>query len=300
MKVLVIGSGAREHALVWKISQSKKVDKIFAIPGNPGIAKIAQCVDIKTDDFYALGSFAKENDIGLTVVGPEVPLVNGLADYFESLGLKVFGANKAAAMLEGSKAFSKNFMQKHKVPTAKYGVFTNIENAGIFLDGFAQSDKIVIKASGLAAGKGVVICENSKNAKEIAGEFLSGKAFGVAGKEIVIEEFLNGEEVSVLIFTDGKNYSIMPASQDHKRVFDNDQGPNTGGMGAYCPAPIFSEELKKKTEEKIIKPVLDGLRKDGIIYKGVLYIGLMINNNEPSVLEFNCRFGDPETQALLP
>jgi len=300
MKVLVIGSGAREHALVWKISQSKKVDKIFCIPGNPGIAKIAQCVDIKTDNFYALGNFAKENDIGLTVVGPEVPLVNGLTDYFESLGLKVFGANKAAAMLEGSKAFSKNFMQKHKVPTAKYGVFTNIENAEVFLDGFAQSDKIVIKTSGLAAGKGVVICENSKNAKEIAGEFLSGKAFGVAGKEIVIEEFLNGEEVSVLIFTDGKNYSIMPASQDHKRVFDNDQGPNTGGMGAYCPAPIFTNELKKKTEKLIIKPVLDGLHKDGINYKGVLYIGLMINNSEPSVLEFNCRFGDPETQALLP
>ena len=227
-------------------------------------------------------------------------MVNGLVDYFEGLGLKVFGANSAAAMLEGSKAFSKNFMQKFGVPTAKYGVFSDIVTANNFINTFLPNEKIVVKASGLAAGKGVVICDNQEVATNVCKDFLSGSAFGDAGKEIVIEEFLTGEEVSVLIFTDGKNYSIMPASQDHKRVFDNDEGPNTGGMGAYCRAPVFTDELREKTERLIIKPVLDGLRECDIVYKGVLYIGLMINNNEPSVLEFNCRFGDPETQALLP
>jgi len=300
MKILVIGSGGREHALCWKIKQSPKVEKLFCAPGNAGIAQVAECISLKVDDFAALADFAKKHDIGLTVVGPEVPLSAGIVDYFRERGLEIFGPDKKSATLESSKAFAKDIMEKYNIPTASYRAFVELNPALAYLKTLPENLKLVVKADGLAAGKGVIICGNRKEAEKAASEMLAGKAFGAAGNKVVIEEFLEGEEVSIQIFLDGKNYSIMAAAQDHKRVNDNDEGPNTGGMGAYAPAPIFDSKLKEKTENKIIEPLIDGFNKEGIDYKGVLYIGLMVNKGEPYVLEFNCRFGDPETEAVLP
>ena len=300
MNVLVIGSGGREHALVWKIKQSPKVKNVYCIPGNAGISNDAQCFESKISDFSALAGFVKDKSIDITVVGPEVPLSEGIVDYFNAAGLKVFGPNKKAAQLEGSKIFSKNFMKKHGIPTAEYGAFNNLSEALKYLDKIDKNTPLVVKADGLAAGKGVIICKNTDEAKSSLREILEKKVFGLAGENVVIEEFLSGEETSIMVFMDGKNYHIMVSSQDHKRVFDSDLGPNTGGMGAYAPAPVFDKEIRQVVEETIIKPIIKGLEKDKIEYKGVLYIGLMICNKKPFVLEFNCRFGDPETQVVLP
>ena len=299
MKILVIGSGGREHALVWKISQSKHAEKIYCAPGNAGISEIAECVDIKAEDFKGLVNFAKANSIGLTVVGPEVPLSNGVVDEFEKQGLKIFGPSKEAAILEGSKAFAKEFMQKNGIPTAKFQTFSDQTGAMHFISTY-HSDKIVVKAHGLAAGKGVYVCQGKEDAIIAIEQIMGQRIFGQAGDKVVIEEFLEGEEASFMAFSDGKTVKAMVSSQDHKRIFDNDEGPNTGGMGAYSPAPIVNEKLQKEVMEKIMQPTVDAMKKQGKLYKGVLYAGLMISNGKPKVLEFNCRFGDPETQVVLP
>lgn len=300
MNVLVIGSGGREHALVWKLKQSSKIKNIYAIPGNPGISGIAQCFNHSTTDFSSLSSFVKEKNINYTIVGPEIPLALGIVDHFDKEGLKIFGPNKKAAMLESSKVFSKNFMKKHDIPTAKYGAFNKITDAVKYLDTLAQNTPLVVKADGLAAGKGVIMCSGTEEAKISLNDIMIGKIFGSAGENVVIEEFLDGEEASIMVFMDGRNYSVMASSQDHKRVFDNDQGPNTGGMGAYAPAPVIDKAMELIIEKDVIRPIMTGLNKDNIEYKGVLYIGLMIVKKKPFVLEFNCRFGDPETQVVLP
>jgi phosphoribosylamine--glycine ligase len=298
MKILVIGSGGREHALVWKLKQSPKVAEIFCAPGNGGIAGISTCVAIKADDVPALLKFAKENKIGLTVVGPEVPLVLGVVDAFEKAGLKIFGPSKAAAVLEGSKVFAKDFMVRHHIPTAKYLSFDTFEAAVAGLDEFTLP--VVVKADGLAAGKGVIICSTKAEAKVALSEIMAKKVFKDAGVRVVIEEFLVGEEASILAVADGKDFVILESSQDHKRIFDNDEGPNTGGMGAYSPAPVVTPALLQQISVEVIKPVIDGMKKEGTPFKGILYAGIMVTKQGPKVLEFNTRFGDPETQAVLP
>ncbi|MFC1621352.1 phosphoribosylamine--glycine ligase [Candidatus Omnitrophota bacterium] len=298
MKVLVVGSGGREHTLVWKIAQSKKVDKIFCAPGNGGIKETAELVDIKADDINGLLKFAKENKIDLTVVGPEVPLVRGIVDRFNKEGLKVFGPSKEFAMLEGSKIFAKETMEKFSVPTADFEVFSDASKAKDYLK--RKGVPIVVKADGLAAGKGVIVAQTIKEAEEAIDDILDKKIFGAAGDRIILEDCLEGEEASILVFSDGKNIAPLVSSQDHKRVFDDDKGPNTGGMGAYSPAPVVSHELFNKIIEIVFKPIIDGFAKEGKFYKGVLYGGIMITKKGPMVLEFNVRFGDPETQAILP
>jgi phosphoribosylamine--glycine ligase len=301
MNVLVIGSGGREHAMVWKIKQSPKVKSVYCIPGNAGIATIAECVDIKISDFNTLGDFAVNKKVDFTIVGPEVPLSEGIVDYFESRGLKIFGPNKAAAQLEASKVFSKHIMKKYGVPTADYEVFVDSSAAQEYINNHPDTCPLVVKASGLAAGKGVIVCMSKGEALAAVKRIMDDKAFGAAGKEVVLEQFLHGEEASIMVFVSGQQYKIMIAAQDHKRVFDNDEGPNTGGMGAYAPAPVATTSVLKKVEERIIKPLLAGLEKEGIVYKGVLYAGLMITEGgDPFVIEFNCRFGDPETEVVLP
>lgn len=298
MNVLVVGSGGREHAITWKLAQSSKLKKLYCAPGNGGIASVAECVDIKAEDIGSLLKFAKEKDIDLTVVGPEAPLVAGIVDTFEKEGLRIFGPGKKAAQLEGSKVFAKEFMQRHDIPTAEFETFDNVESARGYL---AQvSFPVVIKASGLAAGKGVVICENVKSAEQALDEIMRQKIFKGAGDEVVIEEFLQGEEASILALSDGKDYVILDSAQDHKRIFDDDMGPNTGGMGAYSPAPVVKESLLRKVETRIIAPTIRGMAKEKMPFKGVLYAGIMATEDGPKVLEFNVRFGDPETQALLP
>ena len=299
MKILVVGSGGREHALVWKIAQSPLVNKIYCAPGNPGIAELAENVNITASDLDGLLQFAKNENIDLTVVGPEDPLVDGIVDKFESEGLKIFGPTKAAAQLEGSKAFSKKLMQKYKIPTAAYQSFSSNIDALIYSK-FIENFPIVLKASGLAAGKGVLICKNLQEVAAGINLIMKDKAFGDAGDEMIIEEFLKGEEVSIFALVDGENYKLLSPSQDHKRVFDNDEGKNTGGMGAYAPAPIATKDLMKKVEESIIKPTIDAMIKEGYPYKGLLYFGLVVAEDGPKVLEFNCRFGDPETEVVLP
>ena len=298
MKILVIGAGGREHALVWKIKQSKRVEKIYCAPGNTGISELAECVDIKADDINKLVLFAKENKIDLTVVGPEVPLVLGIVDEFEKHGLKIFGPSKEASQLEGSKVFSKEFLKKYYIPSAEFEAFTDKKNAEVYAEKVGVP--IVIKADGLAAGKGVYVC---KTEDEVAGalkDIFDDGIFGDAGAEVIIEECLEGEEASILVFSDGEYSLMMEASQDHKRVFDNDEGPNTGGMGAYCPAPVITKELELQIRDEIIIPTIYGMKKDGIPYKGILYAGIMVTKKGPMVLEFNVRFGDPETQVVLP
>ncbi len=297
MKVLVVGSGGREHALVWKIAQSPLVKKVFCAPGNPGISELAENVPIKVDDLQGLLDFARKEGIGLTVVGPELPLSLGIVDLFEEHGLKVFGARKNAAVIEASKAFSKDLMKKYNVPTAAYEVFTEIDPALAFIDSVGVP--IVIKADGLAAGKGVVIAQTREEAVDTVNDMLSGKTFGSAGARVVIEEFLRGEEASFLAFTDGKNIVPLASAQDHKAVFDGDKGPNTGGMGAYSPAPVVTPAIHEKVMEEVMRRTVDGMATEGRPYRGVLYAGLMIDGDSIKTLEFNARFGDPECQPLL-
>jgi phosphoribosylamine--glycine ligase len=297
MKILIIGSGGREHALAWKLAQSQKAEKIYCAPGNAGIAGVAECVPIKVDDLNALTDFAKKNKIGLTVVGPEASLAAGVVDAFERSGLKIFGPDRRAAQLEGSKAYAKTFMQRYKIPTANYGTFSEADEAKAFVK--AHGVPIVIKADGLAAGKGVIICRNEADANAAVDAMLKRGEFGEAGKRIVIEEFLEGEEASFICISDGRNVLPLASSQDHKAVYDHDQGPNTGGMGAYSPAPIVTSELASKVTEEIIKPAIAGLSAEGRTYKGFLYAGLMISGGVPRVLEFNVRMGDPETQPIM-
>ncbi len=300
MKILVIGSGGREHTLVWKLQQSSKVQKIFCAPGNAGIEKIAENIPIAIDDIESLLLFAKKNTIDLTVIGPEIPLVKGIVDVFEKNGLRIFGPSKLAAELEGSKAYAKNFMQRYNIPTASYQIFLHTQHKEAQEYILKQQFPIVLKADGLAAGKGVVICQNTNEALNVLQDFFENNILGNAGKTIVIENFLDGEEASVFVLTDGKSYTILPAAQDHKRIFDGDKGKNTGGMGAYAPAPIITPEIVEKIEKEIIIPTLNGMKNDGRIYKGCLFIGLMLTKDGPKVMEYNCRFGDPETQVVLP
>jgi phosphoribosylamine--glycine ligase len=297
MKILVIGSGGREHALVWKIAQSPLVDKIYCAPGNPGIGRIAENLPLTVDDLPGLLAFAKKESIDLTVVGPELPLSLGIVDLFEEYGLKVFGARRNAALIEASKAFSKDMMKKYNVPTAFYEVFTEIEPAVAFIE--RHGAPIVVKADGLAAGKGVVVATSKEEAVSAVKEMLSGNAFGDAGSRVVIEEFLKGEEASFLAFTDGKNIIPLASAQDHKAVFDNDKGPNTGGMGAYSPAPVVTPAIHEKAMQEVMRRTVDGMAAEGRPYRGVLYAGLMIDGDSVKTLEFNARFGDPECQPLL-
>ena len=296
MKILVVGGGGREHALAWKIKQSPRVTELFCAPGNPGTAQVATNVDIPADDIDALLQFAVEQAIDLTVVGPEQALVLGIADRFKEKGLKVFGPSEKAAQLEGSKEFSKKLMRKYGIPTAEYAAFENADEARAYLKGKGPQ---VVKADGLAAGKGVFVCDNEAEAADAIGQIMNDKRFGASGDRIIIEERLEGQEVSLLAFTDGTTVLAMEAAQDHKAVWDGDAGPNTGGMGAYSPAPIFTDELKQQVMAQVMVPAVDGMRKDGIPYQGVLYAGLMITPEGPKTLEFNARFGDPETQPLM-
>ncbi|MGD0843631.1 MAG: phosphoribosylamine--glycine ligase [Geobacteraceae bacterium] len=297
MKVLVIGSGGREHALVWKIAQSPLVDRVYCAPGNPGTDRIAENVDIKVDDLAALLSFARKEGIDLTVVGPELPLSLGIVDLFEEYGVRIFGARRSAALIEASKAFAKDLMKKYHVPTAAYEVFEQVEPAIAFID--KVGIPVVIKADGLAAGKGVIIARTRNEAIDAVSGMLMGNMFGAAGSKVVVEEFLTGEEASFLAFTDGKKIIPLASAQDHKPVFDNDQGPNTGGMGAYSPAPVVTPAIHDRVMAEVMQPTVDGMAAEGRPYRGVLYAGLMIAREEIKTLEFNARFGDPECQPLL-
>lgn len=298
MKVLVIGSGGREHVLAWKLSKSRKVDKVFCAPGNGGIGRVAKCVNIKANNIKALVDFATRNKIGLTVVGPEDPLTKGIVNEFQKKRLKIFGPDRKAAQIEGSKVFTKEFMRKYHIPTAAFKVFSTSAEA----IGFCKSVEfpIVIKADGLAAGKGVILVRNLEEASSCIDDIMIKKKFGDAGNKIVIESFLKGSEISVMAFTDGKTIVPLLSSQDHKQAYDGDRGPNTGGMGAYCPTSIMDNSLYEQVMEYILRPTITGLQHEGITYKGILYAGLMITETGPKVLEYNCRFGDPETQAVLP
>ncbi|MFA6130182.1 MAG: phosphoribosylamine--glycine ligase [Candidatus Omnitrophota bacterium] len=298
MRILVVGSGGREHALVWKIAQSKLVDKIFCAPGNGGIAQLAECIDIKADDIFGLLEFARKEKIDLTVVGPEIPLALGIVNEFIKAGLKIFGPNKKAANLEASKVFSKQLMAKYNVPTAAFKVFDNPEEAKKYIE--KTGAPCVIKADGLAAGKGVVVAKTIKEANDAVTSMMQDKVFGDAGKKIIVEECLTGQEASIMVITDSKQVLALASAQDHKRVFDNDQGANTGGMGAYSPASIVTADILVEVMEKVIYRAIDGLAKEGIGYRGVLYAGIMLTKEGPKALEFNVRFGDPETEAILP
>ena len=298
MKILVIGSGGREHALCWKIAQSKRVARLYCAPGNGGIADIAECVDIKADDIAELLNFVKTNNIDITVVGPEAALVNGIVDSFKGEERKIFGPDQVMAMLEGSKIFAKETMERFGLPTADFRAFDDANEAKAFIK--EKSLPLVIKADGLCAGKGVIIAHTEKEALSTIDSLMSDKEFGPAGERILIEDCLAGEEASIILVSDGKDFILFPSSQDHKRALENDQGPNTGGMGAYSPAPVIDKILEAKITTRVIQPIIEGLYKEGTPYKGILYIGLMIVDNEPYVLEFNVRFGDPETQAILP
>ena len=297
MRVLVIGGGGREHALIWKISQSPKVTEVFCAPGNAGTAAIANNVPIPADKIDQLLEFAQENEIGLTVVGPEQPLVMGIVDRFQEKGLRIFGPSARAAELEGSKAFSKNIMKKYDLLTAKYETFTSHEKAILYVD--KENGPIVVKASGLAAGKGVILCRNAEEGRNAVDTIMKDKSFGSAGDEVVIEEFLEGQEVSVLAFTDGNTVLLMDSAQDHKAALDGDQGPNTGGMGAYSPAPVFTDLMRQKVRDKIMFPLVCAMKAEGRPYQGIIYAGLMLTKLGTKILEFNARFGDPETQPLL-
>ena len=300
MKVLVIGNGGREHALAWRAAKSPLADKVFVAPGNPGTAKEDKMenVNICVSDIQGLVDFAKKEQIGLTIVGPEAPLVDGVVDAFEKEGLKIFGPSKAGAQLEGSKSFTKDFLKHHNIPTAAYQVFTKTDEAVAYIE--KMGAPIVIKADGLAAGKGVVVAMTLQEAIDAVHNMLDDHQFGDASASVVVEEFMEGEEASFIVMSDTINALPMATSQDHKRVGDGDTGPNTGGMGAYSPAPVVTDEVYKKVMDRIINPTLKGMADDGIPYRGFLYAGLMIDKNgDPRVVEFNCRFGDPETQPIM-
>ncbi|MBQ5832662.1 MAG: phosphoribosylamine--glycine ligase [Selenomonadales bacterium] len=298
MQVLVIGSGGREHALAWKAAQSASVEKVYCVPGNPGIAQIAECAPMDIADNDALVAFALENKIDLTIVGPEVPLANGVVDAFRAKGLAIFGPTQAAAQIEGSKSFAKDLMKKYGIPTAAFEVFTDAEAAKAYI--VEQGAPIVIKADGLAAGKGVVVAMTLDEALEAVDMMMCDQAFGSAGCQVVVEEFLTGEEASILTFCDGTTIVPMISSQDHKRAYDNDEGPNTGGMGTYAPAPVVTADVLARVQKEILEPTVAAMKAEGIPYTGCLYAGLMITENGPKVIEFNARFGDPETQVVLP
>ena len=298
MKVLVVGSGGREHTLAWKLKKSKKVDKIFCAPGNAGIGQVAKCINIKPTDIRALAEFAQRNKIGLTVVGPEVPLAEGIVDDFQKRRLKIFGPDRKAAQIEASKVFAKQFMRKYHIPTAAFRVFSTAAEA----IGFCKSVEfpVVVKADGLAAGKGVAVVNNMKQATAAIEAFMVEKSMGKAGERVIVESCLKGQEVSIMCLTDGKAILPLLSSQDHKQAYEGDRGPNTGGMGAYCPTNLVDKDMLEQITDYILTPTVKGLQQEGITYKGVLYAGLMITETGPKVLEFNCRFGDPETQAVLP
>jgi phosphoribosylamine--glycine ligase len=300
MNVLIIGNGGREHALAWKAAQSSQVDTVFVAPGNAGTALDSgiENVAIAINDFAALANFAQTNNVGLTIVGPEAPLVEGVVDYFNERNLPCFGPSKGAAQLEGSKAFTKDFLARHNIPTGSYQNFTELEPALAYLR--EQGAPIVVKADGLAAGKGVIVAETLEQAEDAVRDMLSGNAFGDAGCRVVIEEFLEGEEASFIVMVDGENILPMATSQDHKRVGDGDTGPNTGGMGAYSPAPVVTPAIHQRIMDEVIIPTVQGMASEGNRYTGFLYAGLMINaSGEPKVIEYNCRFGDPETQPIM-
>jgi phosphoribosylamine--glycine ligase len=297
MNVLVIGSGGREHALVWKISHSPRVRKIFCAPGSAAIGELAETVAIAPNEIDKLAEFAAKEKIDLTVVGPELPLTLGITDFFEARGLRIFGPNKAAAQLEGSKAFAKEILRANKIPTASFATFRDAASAKNYLS--QQQSPYVIKADGLAAGKGVLICADRREAEAAVEAFLVSKTLGEAGDKVVIEEFLDGEEASFMVLTDGEHILPLASSQDHKRAFDNDQGPNTGGMGAYSPAPVVTPQMHERIHREILAPLLVGLKTEKIRYRGVIYVGLMITQDGPKVLEFNARFGDPECQPIM-
>lgn len=297
MKVLLIGSGGREHALAWAVSQSPQCGRLYCAPGNAGIAALAECVNIGAEDVEAIVKFVKDKAIDFVIVGPEAPLVKGLADAIQTLGIPVFGCSKRAARLEGSKAFMKDFCAKYKIPTAAYGRFTDFELAAEFI---RKNDlPIVIKTDGLAAGKGVIIAQSREEALETARDMLSGKSFGAAGNEIVIEQFLDGEELSYFALADGQTMLPLSSAQDHKRAFDGDQGPNTGGMGAYSPAHLMTPDLEQKILTRLIQPTIEGMAKEGCPFTGVLFAGIMVVKGAPVLLEYNVRFGDPECQTLM-
>ena len=298
MKVLIVGGGGREHAIAWKVAQSKRVEKIYCAPGNAGIAEYAECVSIGAMEFEKLAAFAKEKEIDLTVVGMDDPLVGGIVDVFEAEGLRVFGPNKAAAILEGSKAFSKDLMKKYNIPTAAYENFDNAEAAIAYLE--TAKFPIVLKADGLALGKGVLICNTLEEAKEGVRTIMLDKQFGESGNTMVIEEFMIGREVSVLTFVDGKTIKTMTSAQDHKRAKDGDQGLNTGGMGTFSPSPFYTKEVEDFCEKYIYQATVDAMRAEGRTFKGIIFFGLMLTEDGPKVLEYNARFGDPETQVVLP
>ena len=299
MKILVIGSGGREHAVVWKLKQSPKVDKIYCAPGNGGISEIAECVPIKVMEFDKLVEFAKDNAVDVTVVTPDDPLAAGAVDAFEAAGLRAFGPNKAAAIIEGSKAFAKDLMKKYNIPTAKYEVFDSSADA---IEYIKSMDKfpVVVKADGLALGKGVIIAEDLGAAEDAVHSIMDDKVFGAAGGKVVIEEFLTGPEISVLAFTDGKTIKPMVSAQDHKRAYDNDKGLNTGGMGTFSPSRIYTPEVADECMKNIFLPTVEAMNAEGRPFKGVLYFGLMKTADGVKVIEYNCRFGDPETQVVLP
>ena len=298
MKVLIVGSGGREHAIAWKVAQSGKVDKIYCAPGNAGIEEYAECVPIGAMEFDKLVAFAKETEIDLTVIGMDDPLVGGVVDAFEAEGLRVFGPRKNAAILEGSKAFSKDLMKKYNIPTAGYENFDNAQDALAYLE--TAKFPIVLKADGLALGKGVLICNTLEEAKEGVQSIMLDKQFGSAGNRMVIEEFMTGREVSVLSFVDGKTIKTMTSAQDHKRAKDGDQGLNTGGMGTFSPSPFYTEEVDAFCKKYIYQPTVDAMRAEGREFKGIIFFGLMLTEDGPRVLEYNARFGDPETQVVLP
>ena len=297
MKVLVIGNGGREHALAWKIAQSPLVDRLFCTPGNAGITQVAECVNIDAMDIMALRRFARENAVDLTVVGPEAPLTKGIVDAFKGADLKVFGPSQQAARLEGSKVFAKQLMQRHGIPTADFRVFNGVDRAKAYLD--MVGAPIVVKADGLAAGKAAIVCQTLEEAKDAVDRIMIRREFGEAGDQIVIESMLVGEEASMIAFTDGRTIAVLPSCQDHKAIFDGDKGPNTGGMGAYSPAPVVTDEVAAHVEREVLVQTVHAMNREDKPFHGVLYAGIMVTNEGPQVLEFNCRMGDPETQPLM-
>jgi len=298
MKVLIVGGGGREHAIAWKIKQSPKVSKIYCAPGNGGISEIAECVNIGVQEFDKLANFATEKEVDLTIIGPDDPLVAGIVDAFEKKGLRVFGPRENAAILEGSKSFSKDLMKKYNIPTAAYEVFKDADEALKYLETSAYP--IVLKADGLALGKGVLICSSKEEAMEGVKSIMISKQFGSAGNTLVVEEFMVGREVSVLSFVDGKTIKTMTSAQDHKRALDNDEGLNTGGMGTFSPSPFYTKEVEEFCDKYIYQPTVDAMANEGRSFKGIIFFGLMLTKDGPKVLEYNARFGDPETQVVLP
>jgi phosphoribosylamine--glycine ligase len=297
MKILVVGGGGREHALAWKLAQSPHCTKLFAAPGNPGIAEVAECIEVGGEDVPGLLALARREKIDLTVVGPEVALVEGIVDAFEAAGLRVFGPNREAAQVEGSKSWSKAVMKHHAVPTAEFRSFSEMGDALRYID--EHEEPLVVKASGLAAGKGVFVCDDQDAARQAVKKIMGEKAFGASGRQVVIEERLKGEEASILALVDKESIYVLESCQDHKAALDDDRGPNTGGMGAYSPAPVVSDKVQAQIEREVLVPMVHGMKVEGAPYRGVLYAGIMVTAGGIKVLEFNCRFGDPETQPLL-